>query len=295
MFEFIEHHHNLIFNTLPAFFHNKWVIMIINLIFFYLVIKVCNFIIDKFANKIIERKDDFEYKKQLITLKSIVKSIVDTIIIIFAIMFVLNALGIDIRPILTAAGVLGVAVGFGAKRFFEDIITGLSLILEGQIRVGDYIEVSGHEGVVEKIDIKLIKLRDLKGRVHYIRNGMVDTVINYTREFSYYVFDLGISYSENVERVINVLKEIDEDFRQNSDFKNDILEPIEIFGLDKFDDSAIIIKFRVKTKPIKQWAVGRAYNNAIKKRFDELGIEFPFPQTTVHLLNETNSSNDNIN
>lgn len=295
MFEFIEHHHNLIFNTLPAFFHNKWVIMCINLIFFYLLIKLCNFIIDKFAAKIIEKRDDFEYKKQLITLKSIVKSIVDTIIGIFAIMFILNALGIDIRPILTAAGVLGVAVGFGAKRFFEDIITGLSLILEGQIRVGDYIEVSGHEGVVEKIDIKLIKLRDLKGRVHYIRNGMVDTVVNYTREFSYYVFDLGVSYNEDIEKVINVLKEIDENFRKHSELSRYIIEPLEILGLDKFDDSAVIVKARVKTTPIKQWEVGRAYNKAIKKRFDEFGIEFPFPQTTVHLLNETIQYTDKAN
>lgn len=292
MFEFIENHHNLIFNTLPAFFHNKWVIMFINLVFFYLLVRLCNFVIDKFANKIIEKKDDFEYKKQLITLKSIIKSVVDTIIAIFAIMFILNALGIDIRPILTAAGVLGVAVGFGAKRFFEDIITGLSLILEGQIRVGDYIEVSGHEGVVEKIDIKLLKLRDLRGRVHYIRNGMVDTVINYTREFSYYLCDLGISYNEDVAKVIDVLKEIDNDFRQNSELKDEVIAPMEIFGLDKFDDSAVIIKFRVRTKPMKQWVVGRAYNQAIKKKFDEQGIEFPFPQTTVHFIDETANNNE---
>ena len=290
MFEFIEHHHNLIFNTLPAFFHNKWVIMCINLIFFYLLIKLCNFIIDKFAAKIIEKRDDFEYKKQLITLKSIVKSIVDTIIGIFAIMFILNALGIDIRPILTAAGVLGVAVGFGAKRFFEDIITGLSLILEGQIRVGDYIEVSGHEGVVEKIDIKLIKLRDLKGRVHYIRNGMVDTVVNYTREYSYYIFDIGIDYSQNIDRVIEVLKQTDIDFRNNAAAKDYVLAPLEILGVDSFQDSAIIIRARIKTLPIKQWEVGREFNKYIKQKFDENGIDIPFPQLTMHMINEVKNN-----
>ena len=289
MFEFIENHHNLIFNTLPTFFHNKWVIMTINIVFFFAFVKLANFFIDKFANKMITYKDDFEYKKQLITLKSIIKSIVDTIIIILAVMFILNGLGVDIRPILTAAGVLGVAVGFGAKRFFEDIITGLSLILEGQIRVGDYIEVSGHEGVVEKIDIKLIKLRDMHGRVHYIRNGMVDTVVNYTREFSYYVFDLGVAYNENIDKVINALTEVDKDFRENSSLKQFVIEPMEIFGLDKFDDSAIIIKARVKTLPMKQWVIGREYNKRIKEKFDALNIEIPFPQRTVHI----NQNNEN--
>ena len=204
MKEFLEHHHDFIFDILPSFMHNKWTIMVVNVLIFYALIKVANFFIDKFVDKITSYKDDFEYKKQLITLKSIVKSITDTILVIFAIMFILNGLGVDIRPILTAAGVLGVAVGFGAKRFFEDIITGLSLILEGQIRVGDYVDISGHEGVVEKIDIKLVKIRDLQGRVHYIRNGMIDTVVNYTREFSYYIFDIGISYDESVDKVIKV-------------------------------------------------------------------------------------------
>ena len=200
-------------------------------------------------------------------------------------MFILNNLGIDIRPILTAAGVLGVAVGLGAKRFFEDIITGLSLLLEGQIRVGDYVEIADKQGVVEKADIRMVRLRDLQGRVHYIRNAMIDVVTNYTREFSYYLFDIGVAYKENIAEVINVLKEIDEDFRKNSDVKQYILAPIEIFGLDSFEDSAIIIKARIKTVPIKQWEVGRAFNLRIKEKFDELGIEIPFPQRTVHVEN----------
>ncbi len=294
MIAFVENHHNFIFNTLPAFFHNKWVIMVLNLFFFYLLIKVSNFFIEKFVNKLTSYKDDFEYKKQIITLKSIVKSAVDTIIIIFAVMFVLNGLGVDIRPILTAAGVLGVAVGFGAKRFFEDIITGLSLILEGQIRVGDYVDISGHEGVVEKIDIKLVKLRDLQGRVHYIRNGMVDTVVNYTREFSYYVFDMGVAYNENIDNVISALHEVDEDFRKNSPLKKEVLAPMEVLGLDKFDDSAIVVRARIKTKPIKQWEVGRAYNKAIKEKFDQKGIQIPFPQCDVHFFKQ-GEEQSNIN
>ena len=208
MMEFIELHRNFIFNTLPNFLQNKWTLMIFNIIIFTCLVKIANFFIEKFMNNIGKYKEEIEFKKQLITLKSIVKSIIDTIIIGFGTMYVLNGIGVDIRPILTAAGVLGVAVGFGAKRFFEDIISGLGLILEGQVRVGDYIEISGHEGTVEKVDIRLIQLRDLKGCVHYIRNGMVDTIVNYTREFSYYVFDIGVSYNEDPDRVANFFQEL---------------------------------------------------------------------------------------
>lgn len=281
---FVDHHHDLLYKTVPAIFQNKWVWMCINIAIFSILIKLANLFIEKFVNKLASYKEDAEYKKQLYTLKSIAKSTVSVVLGIFATMFVLNTLGVDIRPILTAAGVLGVAVGFGAKRFVEDIISGLSLILEGQIRVGDYVDISGHEGVVEKIDIRLAKLRDLHGRVHYIRNGMIDTIINYTREFSYYVFDIGVAYKEDVAQVTKVLQELGEEFRNNSPLKPYILAPLEILGLNSFEDSAVVIRARFKTKPIKQWEVGRAFNQEIKRKFDEVGIEIPFPQCSVHMV-----------
>lgn len=270
--------HSAIMGTIQS----KWFQTIVNIIVFYTIIHIANLLIDKFIQKLCKYNDNFEFKKQAMTLKSIIKSVADTVIGIFAIMFILNNLGIDIRPILTAAGVLGVAVGFGAKRFFEDIITGLSLLLEGQIRVGDYIEIADRQGIVEKVDIKMVKLRDLQGRVHYIRNGMIDIVTNYTREFSYYVFDISVAYKENIAEVINILKDLGEEFRETSDLKEFILAPLEIFGLDNFGDSAVIIKARIKTTPVKQWEVGRAFNLKIKEKFDELGIEIPFPQIVVH-------------
>lgn len=272
-------------STITNILHMKWVQTSLHLIIFFAVIKSANIFIDKFIKKLCFYHDDFEFKKQIMTLKSIIKSIADTVIAIFAVMFILNNLGIDIRPILTAAGVLGVAVGLGAKRFFEDIITGLSLLLEGQIRVGDYVEIADRQGIVEKADIRMVRLRDLQGRVHYIRNAMIDMVTNYTREYSYYLFDIGVAYKENIAEVIKVLKELDEEFRRTSDVKQYVLAPIEIFGLDSFEDSAVIIKARIKTVPIKQWEVGRAFNLRIKEKFDELGIEIPFPQQTVHIEN----------
>ena len=264
-------------------FQSKWFAITVDILIFAIMVKLSNIFIDKFSARINKCHDDLELKKQIMTIKSIIKSIVNTILITFGVMYVLNALGIDIRPILTAAGVLGVAVGLGAKRFFEDIITGLSLLLEGQIRVGDFVEISGFKGVVEKADIKLIRLRDIKGRVHYIRNGMVDIVTNYTRDFSYYVFDVTVAYKENIAHVMKVLKDLGEDFKNTSELKKYILSPLELFGLEEFGDSAITIRARFRTTPIKQWDVGRAFNLKIKEKFDELGIEIPFPQRVIHI------------
>ncbi len=282
MFEIIEKS-NFLIHLLPDFLHNKFFVTLLHVLFFLIVIRIANAFIERLLDRLCRYKDDYEFRKQLATLKSIIKSITDTIIIAFAIMFILNNLGIDIRPILTAAGVVGVAVGFGAQRFFSDIITGFSLLLEGQVRVGDFVEISGHKGVVEKADIKLVQLRDLQGRVHYIRNGMIDIVTNYSREYSYYVFDIGVAYKEDVDNVIGVLEQLDKDFRENSPYKDEILAPLEILGLEEFGDSAVVIRARYRTNPIKQWYVGRAFNKEIKKKFDELGIEIPFPQRTLHI------------
>ena len=287
MFKLVEKC-NFFLHLLPDALHNKFFVTFLHVLFFLVVIKIANIVIERILDKLCNCKDDFEFRKQLATLKSIIKSITDTVIIAFAVMFILNNLGIDIRPILTAAGVLGVAVGFGAQRFFSDIITGFSLLLEGQVRVGDFVEISGHKGVVEKADIKLVQLRDLQGRVHYIRNGMIDIVTNYTRDYSYYVFDFGIAYKEDVDKVIDVLKKLDEEFRLQAEFKNEILAPLEILGLEEFGDSAIVIRARYRTNPIKQWYVGREFNKAVKKRFDELGIEIPFPQRSIHIVKDEN-------
>lgn len=280
-------------DTMMQIVHNKWFVVFMDLIIFTLLIKGTNLFIEKFMNKICAYKDDYEVTKQLETLKSVIKSVADTVLVIFAIMYVFNKLGIDIRPILTAAGVLGVAIGFGAKRFFEDIITGISILLEGQVRVGDVIEIAGHIGSVEKVDIRLVQLRDIEGRVHYIRNGMIDIIVNYTRDYSYYVFDIGVGYGENVDHVIECLRKLDEEFQQNYENKEDILAPLEMLGLDRMEDSSVIIKARMKTKPQKQWSVGRAFNKEIKKRFDELGIEIPFPQTAIHVRHV--GKNDEVN
>jgi len=133
------------------------------------------------------------------------------------------------------------------------------------------------------INLKMTILRDWSGNVHYIPNGTIDVVTNMTKDFSRYMFEIGVAYRENVDEVIDVIKEVDKELRNDPDFKEDILEPIEIFGLDKFADSALIIKARTTTKPLKQWRIGREFNRRLKKKFDEEDIEIPFPHTTLYI------------
>jgi small conductance mechanosensitive channel len=204
-------------------------------------------------------------------------------IIIVAAITLLKELGIEIAPVLAAAGIVGLAVGFGAQSLVKDVISGFFILLEDQIRVGDVVQIAGKGGLVEKINLKTTILRDLAGNVHYVPNGHIDVVTNMTKDFSRYVFDIGVAYREDVDEVIEVIKEVDEELRSDPDYKDEILEPIEILGLDQFANSGVIIKARTTTLPIKQWRVGREFNRRLKKKFDERKIEIPFPHVTLYM------------
>lgn len=230
-----------------------------------------------------EKQKDIEVQKRAETLGEVIGHVSKVLILVIASMMILKELGIEIAPILAAAGVIGIAVGFGAQNLVSDVISGFFILLEDQIRVNDVVQIAGKGGLVEKVNLRMTTLRDLSGNVHFVRNGKIDIVTNMTKEYSRYVFDIGVAYREDVDEVIKVIKQIDEELRNDPDFKNDILEPIEILGLDQFADSAIIIKARTKTPPIKQWRIGREFNRRMKKKFDELNIEIPFPHITMYM------------
>jgi small conductance mechanosensitive channel len=246
-------------------------------------IKAMQLLIDKlFRHLFRNHKDDLELQKRSDTLKSVTRNTINLTITIVAVMIILSLLGVPIGPALTAAGVVGIAIGFGAQELVKDVIQGFFILLDDQIRVGDVVQIAGKGGLVEGVNLRMIILRDLAGNVHFVRNGQINVVTNMTKEYSRYVFDIGVAYREDVDEVIEVVKQVDAELREDSNFKNDILEPIEILGLDRFADSAIIIKARTKTVPIRQWAVGREFNRRLKKRFDELDIEIPFPHITLY-------------
>jgi len=230
-----------------------------------------------------KEKLEGEMQKRADTLSSLLKYILSVSIFIVALIMILGEFGIEIGPILAAAGIVGLAVGFGSQQLVQDVISGFFILLEDQIRVGDVINIAGKGGLVEKITLRTTTLRDLAGNVHFVRNGHIDIVTNMTKEFSFYVFDIGIAYRENTDEVIEVIRKVDEELRGDSNFSDDIKEPIEILGLDQFADSAVVIKARIKTKPIKQWRIGREFNRRLKMAFDEKNIEIPFPHMTVYM------------
>ena len=226
---------------------------------------------------------DEEYLKRTETLSKVITSASIITILIVGLLMILAEFEVEIAPIIAAAGIGGIALGFGAQHLVKDVISGFFILLEDQIRVNDVVLIGGKGGLVEKVGLRITILRDLAGNVHYVPNGEINVVTNMTKDYSRYVFEIGVAYREDVDEVIEIIKEVDEDLRNDPEFADSILEPIEVLGLDEFADSAIIIKARTKTKPIKQWSVGREFNRRLKKAFDERDIEIPFPHTTLYL------------
>lgn len=198
-------------------------------------------------------------------------------------LMLLSEIGIEIGPLLAGAGVVGLAIGLGAQSLVKDLIAGFSLIAEDALAVGDVVKIGPNAGLVEGLTIRTIRLRGFDGTVQTIPLGSVTVVENMTKEFSYAVINCGVAYKENVDRVIAILKEIGAEMQADPEFATDILAPIEVVGLDAFQDSALLIKARFKTYPIKQWGVLREFNRRLKARFDKEGIEIPFPYRTLTL------------
>lgn len=225
---------------------------------------------------------DIELEKRAATLSGIARKTLAVIIWMVAFIMALKEAGFDVGPILAGAGVVGLAVGFGAQNLVHDVISGMFMLLENQIRVNDVAVLNGTGGLVEAINLRTTVLRGQDGTVYVFRNGEISTLANMTHGYSYYVFDLGVAYKEDTDRVIAVLKEVADDVMREDKFRPLILEPLEVLGVDRFADSAVMIKARFKTAPIQQWTVGREMNRRIKKRFDEEGIEIPFPHTSIY-------------
>jgi small conductance mechanosensitive channel len=196
---------------------------------------------------------------------------------------ILDQMGVNTTPILAGAGIVGLAVGFGSQTLVKDLINGLFILFEESIRVGDVVVIGGKGGIVEAVGLRTIKMRDLAGNVHVIPNSSIETLMNMTKGYSRYVFDVGVAYREDADEVMGILREIGEEMQNDPAYGKDILEPLEILGVDRFEDSAVVIRARITTKPIRQWAVGREFNRRMKRVFDERGIEIPFPHRTIYM------------
>jgi small conductance mechanosensitive channel len=217
------------------------------------------------------------------TLLPLFRTTVAVLIAVMVSLIVLSELGVNIAPLLAGAGVVGLAIGFGSQALVKDVITGLFILIEDTLAVGDVVDVGKeHSGVVERITIRSIRLRDETGAIHTVPFSEVTSVKNLTRDFSYYVANIGVAYREDIDEVEAVIKDVGDAIRTDPALGGSMLEPIEIIGVDKSEASAVVIKVRLKTLPIHQWKVGREFNRRLKKAFDERGIEMPYPHQTIY-------------
>lgn len=264
--------------------------IVLILIALFVVLKLVKSFSKRSSKLFLKKRDDEESRKRAETISSVIRNTMSVTVVTLALLILIGQIGIEIGPLLAAAGIAGLAIGFAGQSLVKDIINGFFILLEDQIRVGDIVEVGGISGVVENINLKLTRLRDLEGNVHFIPNSIIDIVSNKTKEYSCYLLDIGVAYREDADEVMEVIKDIDREMREDPAWKDQILQPIEIFGLDRFDDSAVVVRARTRTLPAKQWGVGREFKRRIKKRFDEMDIEIPFPHTTLYMGQDKDKS-----
>lgn len=229
------------------------------------------------------RLDDRESIKRAETLGRVMRYIATVVITLIATMLVLAQLGVSVAPILGAAGVVGLAVGFGAQSLVKDYFTGFFLLLENQIRQGDVVKLGDHAGLVEDVTLRYVQLRDYDGNVHFVPNGTISTVVNMSRGFAQAVVDIGVAYGEDLDRVMDVMREVGATMRSDPLHATRILNDLEVAGVERWDDSAVVIRARFKVAPLEQWTVKRDYLRRLKRAFDDKGIEIPFPQMKLWL------------
>jgi small-conductance mechanosensitive channel len=217
------------------------------------------------------------------TLLTLARNAFTIALFVITLMFVLSEIGLDIAPLLASAGVLGLAIGFGAQKLVQDIITGIFIQFENAMNVGDVVTAGSTTGVVEKLTIRSVSLRDVNGTYHLIPFSSVDMVSNFMRDFGYFVCDMGVAYRENIADVKQAMLDAFEALRADPEQARNIMDDLEWFGLNSFGDSAVVVRARIKCQPGTQWGVGRAYNGHLKEIFDARNIEIPFPHQTIFL------------
>ena len=199
-----------------------------------------------------------------------------------AVMLVLAELGVSLAPILGASGVIGLAIGFGSQSLVKDYFSGLFILLEDQIRKGDVVRLGELAGVVEDVTLRHVRLRDYDGNVHFVPNNLITTVTNMSRNFAYAVIDVPIAYRESVDDSLAVMREVGAELRDDPGFALRILEPLEVAGVERWEDSAVVLRCRFKVAPLEQWNVRREFLRRLKAQFDARGIEIPYPHLTVY-------------
>lgn len=248
----------------------------------WLALRLSGRLLGRLHRRMQQDVDDRERLKRLETLERVSRYVTVVLIMLVGILLALAELGISVAPVLATAGVVGIAIGFGAQSLVKDYFNGFFLLLENQVRVGDVVELAGKSGLVEEITLRYIRLRDYEGNVHYVPSGAVDTVTNRSRGFAYAVADIRVTYREDIDKTYGVMRDVAAGLRADPEFSDRIVDDLEIAGVDQWAESALVIRCRFKVMPLEQWAVRRAYLYRLKKAFDAAGIEIPYPHLTVY-------------
>ncbi|MDO9012642.1 MAG: mechanosensitive ion channel family protein [Gallionella sp.] len=256
--------------------------IIVILMLAWLLLSLSRKLIRIFRDYMSKRAATAEDRRRIETLARVFRYISTSVISLVAGMLALSELGISIAPILGAAGVVGLAVGFGAQSLIKDYFNGFFLLLENQIRQGDVIEVCGKTGTVEDITLRYVCLRDNEGSVHYVPNGQISIVTNKSRDYAFALIDVGVAYRENLDEVYAVVRDVGSALRADVVYSQKILGDVEIQGVQDLADSAVIVRCRFKTVALDQWDVRRAFLGRLKQAFDAHGIEIPYPHLTIY-------------
>lgn len=248
----------------------------------WIAVAVLNRMIRLFRERVAQRIEKGEQVRRIETIGRVLRYIVSVAISLIAGVLILSELGVSVAPILGAAGVVGLAVGFGAQSLVKDYFTGFFLLLENQLTTGDVVEIAGKSGLVEDVTLRFVRLRDYDGNVHYVPNSLISTVTNMSRSFAYAVVEVGIAYREDTDEAIEVMRAVGRTMRDDAGFAPKLLAELEVAGVERWADSAVVLRCRFKVMPLEQWNVRREFLRRLKKAFDARGIEIPFPHLTVY-------------
>lgn len=243
---------------------------------------ILNRMIRLFRDRITQRFADREQIRRAETIGRVLRYLVSVVLSLIAGVLILSELGVSIAPILGAAGVVGLAIGFGAQSLVKDYFTGFFLLLENQLTTGDVVEIADKSGLVEDVTLRFVRLRDYSGNVHYVPNSLITTVTNMSRGFGQAVIDVRIAYRENTDEAVDVMRSVGREMRGDARFGPAIIDDLEVAGVERWDDSAVVLRCRFKVAPLEQWGVRREYLRRLKQAFDASGIEIPFPHVSVY-------------
>lgn len=232
--------------------------------------------------RIASRLDDRDAVKRAETLGRVFRYLVAVVVSLLAGLLILTELGVSVAPLLGAAGVAGLAVGFGAQSLVKDYFTGFFLLIEDQIRQGDVVKLGDHAGLVEEVTLRYVQLRDYDGHVHYVPNGTISSVVNLGRGHAQAVVDVGVGYGTDLDAAMDVMRDVAAQMRRDPAHAARILDDLEVAGVERWADSAVVIRARFRVAPLEQWTVRRDFLKRLKAAFDRAGIEIPFPQLTLH-------------